>query len=43
MGCEAYFKRLKGVIDTTVGYTNGNFANPSYEDLKAGRGHMRKR
>jgi peptide-methionine (S)-S-oxide reductase len=37
-GVEAYFKRLKGVIDTTVGYTNGNFANPSYEDLKAGRG-----
>ncbi|HHX80293.1 MAG TPA: peptide-methionine (S)-S-oxide reductase MsrA [Acholeplasmataceae bacterium] len=36
-GVEAYFKRLKGVIDTTVGYTNGNIANPRYEDLLAGR------
>ncbi|HEY8395953.1 MAG TPA: peptide-methionine (S)-S-oxide reductase MsrA [Bacilli bacterium] len=36
-GVEAYFKLLKGVTDTTVGYVNGNIPNPRYEDLKAGR------
>jgi len=36
-GVEAYFKRLKGVIDTNVGYVNGNIENPKYEDLKAKR------
>lgn len=34
-GVEAYYKRLKGVLKTTVGYANGNIENPSYEDLKA--------
>ena len=34
-GVEAYYKRLKGVIETSVGYANGNFDNPSYEDLKS--------
>ena len=33
-GVEAYFKKLKGVINTTVGYANGNTKNPKYEDLK---------
>lgn len=32
-GVEAYFQRLKGVIDTNVGYANGNTINPTYEDL----------
>ncbi len=32
-GVEAYFKLLKGVSDTTVGYVNGNFENPTYQDL----------
>jgi len=32
-GVEAYYKRLKGVIDTNVGYANGNISNPGYEDL----------
>ncbi|HHX78207.1 MAG TPA: peptide-methionine (S)-S-oxide reductase MsrA [Acholeplasmataceae bacterium] len=36
-GVEAYFKQLKGVMNTTVGYANGNFANPSYQDLIAGK------
>jgi methionine-S-sulfoxide reductase len=36
-GVEAYFKQLKGVLDTTVGYANGTSAFPHYEDLKAGR------
>jgi peptide-methionine (S)-S-oxide reductase len=33
-GVEAYYKQLKGVIDTKVGYANGNYPNPKYEDLK---------
>lgn len=32
-GIEAYFKKVKGVLKTTVGYTNGNKANPTYQDL----------
>ena len=36
-GVEAYFKRLKGVTETTVGYANGNTMNPKYEDLKEGK------
>lgn len=35
-GVEAYFKSLKGVLNTTVGYANGNKSNPKYEELKAG-------
>lgn len=36
-GLEAYFKLLKGVIDTDVGYANGNKKNPKYEELKQGK------
>ncbi len=36
-GVEAYFKQLRGVENTTVGYANGNFANPSYKDLIDGK------
>ena len=36
-GVQAYFERLKGVIDTTVGYCNGQTAFPTYEDLKLGK------
>ncbi|MEA4956124.1 MAG: peptide-methionine (S)-S-oxide reductase MsrA [Methanobrevibacter sp.] len=32
-GIEAYFSKLKGVIDTKVGYTNGFIPNPSYEEV----------
>jgi peptide-methionine (S)-S-oxide reductase len=32
-GVEAYFKKLKGVIDTDVGYVNGNIDNPTYEQV----------
>ena len=34
-GMEAYYKLVEGVLDTEVGYANGNIANPRYEDLKA--------
>ena len=33
-GVEAYYKSLKGVLDTEVGYANGNTKNPTYEDVK---------
>ncbi len=36
-GVERYYQQLEGVLDTEVGYANGNFANPTYEDLKAHR------
>ena len=32
-GVEAYFKLLKGVVATKVGYVNGNIDKPKYEDL----------
>lgn len=36
-GVEAYFKRVAGVIDTSVGYANGDWENPSYEDVCTGQ------
>jgi methionine-S-sulfoxide reductase len=36
-GVQAYFKQLKGVTDTMVGYCNGTTAFPKYEDLKSGK------
>ena len=36
-GVERYYQLLEGILDTEVGYANGNFANPTYEDLKAHR------
>ena len=32
-GVEAYFKQLKGVLNTSVGYVDGNYRNPSYKDV----------
>ena len=29
-GVEAYFRRVKGVISTTVGYTGGMTPDPTY-------------
>ncbi len=39
-GVEATFRQLPGVISTRVGYTGGNFANPTYKDVCSNRtGH----
>lgn len=32
-GVEEYFRLLNGVIDTKAGYANGNFKNPTYEEV----------
>jgi peptide-methionine (S)-S-oxide reductase len=32
-GVEAYFQQLKGVIDTSVGYVDGNKKNPTYKEV----------
>lgn len=34
-GVEAYFKQLKGVLDTTVGYGQGHVTQPSYKEVCA--------
>lgn len=33
-GCQKYFDLLPGVLCTTVGYANGPFLNPTYEQVK---------
>ncbi len=35
-GTEAYFKLIDGVVNTEVGYANGNIENPSYEQVCSG-------
>jgi len=39
-GVEAAFRRVKGVTATSVGYSGGHFANPTYKDVCSDRtGH----
>jgi peptide-methionine (S)-S-oxide reductase len=39
-GIEAALRRIKGVIKTQVGYTGGDYENPSYRDVCSGKtGH----
>ncbi|MDK2834770.1 MAG: peptide-methionine (S)-S-oxide reductase [Methanolobus sp.] len=39
-GVEATFRQVKGVKYTQVGYTGGDFTNPSYKDVcSGGTGH----
>lgn len=35
-GVEEYMSRIEGVVDTEVGYANGNMNNPSYEHVCTG-------
>ena len=40
-GVEYYFKRLKGVTKTVVGFMGGKLENPSYKQVKTGTtGHL---
>lgn len=32
-GTQHYLKQLRGVVDTCVGYANGNVENPTYEQV----------
>lgn len=32
-GVQAYFQRIQGVVNTRVGYANGNTENPTYEQV----------
>ena len=32
-GTEHYFKQMEGVVETEVGYANGNVENPTYEQV----------
>ena len=36
-GTEHYFKMIKGVLFTEVGYANSVIENPSYEDVCSGK------
>ena len=39
-GVQSEFDQLDGVVKTTVGYTGGDFENPTYEDVSGGKtGH----
>ena len=34
-GVQAYYDKLNGIIETIVGYANGNISNPKYEQVKS--------
>mgnify|MGYP000778406823 FL=1 len=36
-GIEAYFMQVKGIINTTAGYANGNCENPIYQQVCTGK------
>lgn len=40
-GVQEYYNRLKGIVNTTVGYANGNSDNVSYQEVCTGKtGHV---
>lgn len=38
-GVEAAFGNVKGIKETVVGYSGGDFKNPTYEDVCSGKTH----
>ena len=36
-GIEEYFRKLKGIKKTSVGYSGGNLDNPTYKDVCTGK------
>ena len=38
-GVEAYFKRIKGINKTQVGYLDESTSNPTYQEVCSGSGH----
>ena len=39
-GVEEMFRKIQGILDTKVGYSGGNFSNPTYQDVCSGNtGH----
>ena len=38
-GVEAYFSRVKGILNTKAGYIDGISDNPTYEEVCDGSGH----
>lgn len=39
-GVEHYYKRLKGIVNTVVGYTDGPTASPTYKEVCDNSGHV---
>ena len=35
-GVEEYYRRVKGILTTQVGYAQGNVDNPTYQQVKSG-------
>ena len=42
-GIEYYFQKAEGVLSTAVGFTGGDNANPTYQDVCSGKPIMLKR
>lgn len=38
-GVQAYFDKIEGIVETKVGYANGEKENPTYEEVCNGIGH----
>ncbi len=38
-GVQAYFDKIDGIVETKVGYANGEKENPTYEEVCKGSGH----
>lgn len=41
-GVEEFYRRIKGIVNTKVGYVNGNIENPTYEEVCSGEYEFRE-